>query len=233
MNYSVEPWMFEKNPDVRFGVVVGRGLKNEESSPEDAAALAAAQDLLVSKYTVEDLKSHADFTVYRDALQSVGINPNKFTHSVEAMTKRVVKGGRLPAINALVDLCNAVSLRETVSLGGHDLRDLHEDLWVRRSVAGDRFLPFGEAAFEEVPPGEAVFTSGSVVQTRQWLWRQSELGKMTLETADVFFQLVGFGGPHAGKLDRALDAVEALVADRFRGTARRFVVDRNCHSIEF
>jgi DNA/RNA-binding domain of Phe-tRNA-synthetase-like protein len=233
MKYTVEPWMFEKNPNACFGVVVGAGLKNAESSEEDAALLVAAQDSLIARYTVEDLKNHEDFLVYRDALQNVGINPNKFTHSVEAMTKRILKGSRLPAINALVDLCNAISVQETISLGGHDLRDIHEDLWVGRAGPGARYRPFGEEAFEPIPEGEVVFTSGNVVQTRQWLWRQSELGKMTLETTDVFFQLVGFDGPHYAKLDRALDRLEGFVTDRFHGTSRRFVVTRDQKSIEF
>lgn len=225
--------MFEKNPNICFGIVAGRGLRNADSSEQEAVNLAAAQDSLVTRYATEDLKTHEDFTVYRDALQNVGINPNKFTHSVEAMTKRVLKGGRLPAINALVDLCNAISLQEVISLGGHDLKDIREDLWVRRSVPGDRYLPFGEVAFEDVPEGEVVFTSGHIVQTRQWLWRQSEIGKMTLATTDVFFQLVGFGGAHYPKLVRAMDRLEASIADRFQGASKRFVVNGDRQSIEF
>jgi len=136
MKYSVEPWMFEKNPNVRFGVVIGSGLQNTESSEEDGAVLAAAQDSVIARYAPEALKTHDDFVVYRTALQNVGINPNKFTHSVEAMAKRILKGSRLPTINALVDLCNAISLQDTISLGGHDLKEIEEDLWVRRSVSG-------------------------------------------------------------------------------------------------
>ena len=233
MKYSVEPWMFEKNPNACFGVVIGRGLKNAESGEEDAAALAAAQDSVIARYTPEALKTHDDFVVYREALQNVGINPNKFTHSVEAMAKRILKGSRLPTINALVDRCNAISLEETVSLGGHDLREIEEDLWVRRSTSEDRYLPFGEQSFEKMPAGEVVFTSGSVVQTRQWLWRQSEIGKMTLATTDVFFQLVGFGGAHLGKLERAMDRLEAFVREKLGGSSRRFLVDKDPPSIAF
>lgn len=233
MKYSVEPWMFERNPNVCFGVVVGRGLENAEASEEDAALLAAARDSIIARYAPEALKTHEDFVVYRNALQRVGINPNKFTHSVEAMAKRILKGGRPPSINALVDRCNAISLQETVSLGGHDLEELREDLWVRRSVPDDRYLPFGEQTFEKMPPGEVVFTSGTVVQTRQWLWRQSEIGKMTLETKDVFFQLVGFDGAHYGKLERAMDRLETLIQEQFGGHSKRFLVDKDQPSVAF
>ncbi|SET82787.1 B3/4 domain-containing protein, partial [Natronincola peptidivorans] len=42
----------------------------------------------------------------------------------------------MPLINALVDLCNAVSIEQCISLGAHDLKDIHEDLEVRFSREG-------------------------------------------------------------------------------------------------
>jgi DNA/RNA-binding domain of Phe-tRNA-synthetase-like protein len=149
------------------------------------------------------------------------------------MAKRVGKGQSLPTINALVDLCNAISLEEVISLGGHDLREIKDDLWVRRSRPGDRYLPFGSQEYENLGEGELVFVSGDTVQTRQWLWRQSELGKMTIETRDVFFQLVGFAGNQKKRLERALVKVETLVVERFGGSSQTFLVDKDCPEIDF
>ncbi|SET79242.1 B3/4 domain-containing protein [Natronincola peptidivorans] len=96
----------------------------------------------------------------------------------------------MPLINALVDLCNAVSIEQCISLGAHDLKDIHEDLEVRFSREGDIFLPFGAMDYEKVDAGELTFTSGNVVQTRKWIWRQSELGKTTVDSKDIFFSLL-------------------------------------------
>jgi DNA/RNA-binding domain of Phe-tRNA-synthetase-like protein len=233
MKYSVSPWVFEKIPEVNFGIIVARGLKNTPSTEEDEGALRAGETHIREMIPLEDLKTHPKVKIYRDALSRVAINPNKFQNSVEAMTKRVLKGGNLPLINALVDRCNSVSLKRVISLGGHDLKDIHGDLSVRLSLEGDRYLPFGEEAFEPVPPGELVFISGNEVQTRQWLWRQSELGKMTLETTDVFFQLVGFEGDHHEDFLMAIKEVEDLVVQRFGGTSQTFLVNREKPSIEF
>ncbi len=233
MKYTVHPWVFEVNPGVRFGLVVGKGLQNGPSSEEDSRMLARAEASLREHLDGAALKEHPDIKVYRDALRNAGINPNKYMNSVEAMSKRVVKGKDLPRINALVDVCNAVGLKHVVSLGGHDMRDIDADLEVRRSVEGDRFLPFGADEYESVEPGELVFTSGNKVQTRQWLWRQSELGKMTLESTDIFFQLVGFAGEHFEKLEDAMGELEDLVRDRFRGEAQTFLLDTKNSSIEF
>ena len=233
MKYSVDPWMFEKNEHACFGIIVAKDLKNSDSTEEDAARLARAEQQLVDNYAVEDLKKAPAFTVYREALRNVEINPNKYPHSVEAMCKRILKGKSLPAINALVDSCNAIAVQEIVSLGGHDLREIHDDLCVRQSREGDRYLPFGATEYEDVPAGEVVFTSGGLIQTRQWLWRQSEIGKMTLETGTVFFQLVGFKGEQYARLTRALDTLEDLIQNRFQGSSERFLVEKDRQSIDF
>ncbi|MCT4620306.1 MAG: phenylalanine--tRNA ligase beta subunit-related protein [Marinisporobacter sp.] len=233
MKYSVDPWVFDKNPDVCFGIIIGKGIKNSLTTEADANCLMQSEEHLKNILTVENLKKHPDIAVYRDALRNVKINPNKFMNSVEAMCKRVVKGGSLPRINAMVDLCNAISLKEVISLGAHDLADIKYDLEVRPSKEGDKFLPFGGNEFEDVPLGELVFTSGNEIQTRQWLWRQSELGKITETSTDIIFQLVGFKGYHQMKFENAMKAVEELVQNRFNGITKLFLVDSEYTTIEF
>lgn len=233
MKYSVDPWVFDKNQDVLFGIIIGKGLTNSKTSENDSSKLENSENYLKGFLNKDNLKTHPSIAIYRDALKSVDINPNKFMNSVEAMCKRVVKGGSLPRINAMVDLCNAIALREGISLGAHDLADIKQDLEVRLTKFGDKFLPFGANEFEGVPEGELVFTSGNEIQTRQWLWRQSELGKITEDSSDIFFQLVGFQGEHRIKLENAMKAVEELAKERFGGTIESFIVDANCMKIEF
>jgi DNA/RNA-binding domain of Phe-tRNA-synthetase-like protein len=233
MKYSIAPFIFEKNPDVCFGIVIGKGLKNTDTLEADSQRLADSEGLVKSTIQPDTLKTTPAIAKYREALKNVDINGNKFMNSVEAMSKRVVKGGQLPRINALVDLCNAIALKYLISLGAHDLRDIHEDLSVRLSEDGDKFLPFGEEAYEDVAPGEVVFTSGNIIQTRQWLWRQSKLGMIDLDSSDIVFQLVGFKGDHYDNFENALKDVETLAKERFGAEVTTYVVDRDNPSIEF
>lgn len=156
-------------------------------------------------------------------MQKSGINPNKYPPSIEAMFKRIVKGGQLPVINALVDLCNAVSIECGISLGGHDLKDIHEDLEVRYSRNKDVFLPFGSENYEDVQEGELIFTSGNIVQTLKWVWRQSELGKVTIDSSDVFFQLVGFEYEEGSSLYEVMNQIKELITNRFQGTCKKIL----------
>ncbi len=89
------------------------------------------------------------------------------------------------------------------------------------------------AEYESVEAGELVFTSGNVVQTRKWVWRQSELGKMTLNTKDVFFQLVGFDDRPRGPLSNALDSLEETLRTKFGCSLVRHVVKQGSNEIEF
>lgn len=233
MKYTIAPEVFEVNPKLEFGVIVGIGLNNSESTPEDIALMRNEESYLRQTVDEGELRNLHNIREYRETMKSAGINPNKYQVSTEAMIKRVLKGNSLPSINSLVDLCNVISLKYKITMGGHDLADIHDDLSVCFSKGTERFLPFGSDEYESLQEGELIFTSGETVQTRKWLWRQSELGKMTLETKDVFFQLVGFEDGQGSNLKDALDFLEEKVLERFGGTCQRFVLDRDNPSFEF
>lgn len=231
MRYTVDKAVFEINPEIKFGILIGSNIKNSETSIEDETRLRQAEENMRKTVKAEELRALPNVALYREVMTKAGINPNKFLPSVEAMFKRILKGGTLPKINALVDLCNAVSIEQIISLGAHDLSDIHEDLEVRFSREGDKFIPFGSEEPEMVEKGELVFTSGNYVQTRKWVWRQSELGKTTLDSKDIFFQLVGFGDDSS--LANAMNQIEDLVINRFNGNSKKYMVHMNNRYIDF
>jgi len=233
MKYTIDKSIFELNPNIKFGILIGHNIQNSETTLTDEQRLRKAEVKMRDETKPEQLRELHSVALYRDIMIKSGINPNKYPPSVEAMFKRIIKGGQLPAINALVDLCNAVSIENGLSLGGHDLTDIHEDLEVRYSRKGDVFLPFGAKEYEDVPEGELVFTSGNVVQTLKWVWRQSELGKITLDSHDVFFQLVGFEYGEGTPLYNAMEEIDDLIRVRFKGSCKKYLVDINNPSIEF
>ena len=233
MKYTVNPEVFELNPDLRFGIIVAKGISNTETLPEETERLRKAECKARSLIKPEELKVQPIIKGYRVVLENAGINPNKFVNSMEAMMKRVLKGNQLPTINSLVDVCNAISIENQVSLGGHDLADIENDLSVGFTKGTEKFLPFGAEEYEPVEAGELVFTSGDVVQTRKWVWRQSELGKMTLDTRDVFFQLTGFDDSAENPLVKALDDLEDVLCKKYKGTYKRYIVKPENPEIEF
>ncbi|MBP2657075.1 MAG: hypothetical protein H6Q69_107 [Firmicutes bacterium] len=227
MRYTVDASVFDMNPNIKFGILIGKNIKNSETMTDDEGRLRDAEKRMRETFQVDQVRELSNVSFYREIMTKAGINPNKFPPSVEAMFKRILKGGDLPVINALVDVCNAVSIEQIISLGAHDLNDIHKDLEVRFSKNGDIFLPFGATEYENVDKGELVFTSGNIVQTRKWIWRQSELGKTTIYSKDIFFQLVGFDDNKESTLNKAMEDIESLIVDRFQGSCEKYIVDVN------
>ena len=198
MQFVIENTIFDAVPDMCVGVVVAKGVDNHRAYPEVEAMLDASIAMAQQRFADVKVKEAAEIVPYREAFRALGLNPNRFPCSVEAMFSRISKGKDMPHINALVDLNNAISLKHVIPMGTHDLGISPEDIVMRYSVAGDTFLPFGETEAEQLEPGEVIYAVGHQVRTRRWTWRQSEHGKITEDTSYVFFPIDGFVGVNDG-----------------------------------
>jgi len=215
MKFIVEKEIFEKLPNVCFGVVMAKGIDNSKVYPEidrllDESVAAAAQ-----RFEGKKVKEAPDILPYREAFRALDINPNKFLCSAEALFTRIAKGKEMPHINPVVDLGNAVSLKYTLPMGAHDLGNGSEDICIRLAQPGDTFFPFGGEAGETPDNREVVYAVGNQVRTRRWTWRQSEHGKITPESTDIFFPIDGFADFNREQVLAARDELQALVRSFF------------------
>ena len=216
MYYQVSGEFFEKLPNACFGAVAVRGLDNTRAIPALEQLLAENVAACETYFAGKKPKETEDILPYRAAFTALGINPNKFMCSIEALLTRIAKGKGFPHINAAVDLGNAVSIKYRLPMGAHDLDTIGEGLYVRLDRAGDTFLPFGGTEEETPDVGEAVYASGSEIRTRRWTWRQSERGKITEETKAILFPIDGFSDVNADAVQAAAEEL-ALLLRRFFG----------------
>ncbi len=231
MLFTVETKVFEILPDACFGVVVARNLDNSGSNTEVWAMLERAIEATRIKFQSVKPKEHPDLQPYREAFQKMGINPNKFPCSVEALTTRIIKGGSLPDINPAVNLVNACSLNYTLPMGAHDLDAAESDLEVRFSRSGDIFIPFGETEPEILEEEELVYTSGNKIRTRKWIWRQSDQGKVSAESKNIFFPIDGFAGYNREAVVAARDGLAADLERIMSAGITKFYLDKNNRSV--
>lgn len=216
MRFEVAQEVFDLLPNACFGVVAVAGAENFAGNPEIAALLAENIALCERKFADVRVKEAPEIVPYREAFRALGINPNKFMCSIEALLTRIAKGKGFPQINPAVDLGNAVSLKYQLPIGAHDMGTVARALEVRPARDGDRFIPFGETETETPEPGEIVYVSGGEVRTRRWTWRQSEIGKITGETSDLLFPIDGFTDVNREKVLEARTAL-AEAAARYLG----------------
>lgn len=214
MKFIVEKEIFDLIPDVCFGVVVAKGMDNTKDYHKIQQLLNEGIQEAEIKFKDKKVKEEADILPYREAFRSLGINPNKYMCSIEALFTRISKGKGMPHINPIVDLGNAISLKYTLPLGAHDIKD-DETIEVRLSKEDDTFLPFGSEAEEKVDLNEVVYAVGNQVRTRRWTWRQSEHGKITNDTKDVFFPIDGFTSFNKQQVLEARDALQKEIKDIF------------------
>lgn len=227
MRFTVSEDIFEKLPNACFGCVAVRGADNRVERPEIQRLLADNVARCEGDLEGLKVKELPDILYYREAFRAVGINPNKFMCSIEALLTRIAKKKGFPAINGLVDLGNAVSVGCHIPIGAHDIDSFVDgQLELRLAGAGDTFVAFGETETEVPDPGEPVYVSGHTVRTRRWAWRQSEIGKITEETGAVFFPIDGFTDVNLSQVLRARDEIAGLLEQHFGCTAVVGMVDR-------
>lgn len=192
MNFYVTEKVFEKMPDVCFGLVSVKGIDNTKNYDFIDQMLNESIDGCEKHFEGKVVKQEKELQPYRRAFQKLNINPNKFMSSIEALLTRIAKKKGMPHINAVVDLGNAISLKYYLPVGAHDLATMDGEFCVRTSTEEDSFLPFGAQETEKVDVDEVVYATGTKVRTRRWIWRQSEEGKIGADTTDLLFILDGF-----------------------------------------
>jgi len=233
--FRVDREIFARLPEACFGVVIARGVNQPQ--PGSAAAgtialrLAEAVEVARQRFTGSGVKSHPDILPYREAFQRLGINPNRFPSSIEAMAARISKGGSFPSINPAVDLANAAGLLHSVPLGVHDLDRCSGTIEVRLARAGDIFTPFGTTVPEAVDPGEVVYADKTEVRTRRWIWRQGEYSKATGESTNLFYPIDGFRDSNETRILEARSALASALRDLTGATVRECWVDSDHPSI--
>jgi lysyl-tRNA synthetase class 2 len=189
MLYSVSPDLFTRYSGYVRGVVVLTGVVNLEGPIDEVARMLKKTQEALRERT--DLDNHPNVAAWRAAYSAFGARPSKYPSSIEAMVKRVRKGGELPYINTLAALCNIVSLKSIVTVGGHDVGVCAEPLWLGFAQGDETFTPFGTTEVEQPEPGEVVYLSGKTVLCRRWTWRQAEFTKLTRQTTHVAINVDG------------------------------------------
>ncbi len=232
MKFIVEKEIFEKLPNACFGVVMAKGIDNSKTYPEVDRLLDESIGAAAQRFKGKKVKEEPDILPYREAFHALDVNPNKYLCSIEALFTRIAKGKGMPHINPVVDLGNAISLKYTLPMGAHDLGGSGEDICIRLAQPGDTFLPFGGDAEETPDSGEVVYAVGHQVRTRRWTWRQSEHGKITPASTDIFFPIDGFTDLNREQVLAAREELQALVKQIFGCEAAVGFVDADHSEME-
>jgi DNA/RNA-binding domain of Phe-tRNA-synthetase-like protein len=187
-------------PQYRADVVIAEGVRNGPSDEASEGLLAAAEEAARAS-GLERAADDPRIAVWRTVFSEFGSKPSRYPSSAESLLARVLKGERLPRINALVDTYNAVSLKHVIPVGGEDLDALRGDLRLVRAE-----------------DGEVVWRDDIGVTCRRWNWRQGERTRLTDSTTRAFFV---FDALAPQTPDAAVDELIAHLRERSPGAEVR------------
>lgn len=227
--------VIDRFPDFRVALVVAEDLRvGEARSAALAAEIAAAEETCRKRWDGTELSAIPGVAAWRSAYKGFGIKRTSYRSSVERLIKRVLAGGALPEVNALVDLYNLVSLASELCLGCDDLDATDGDLAFRFSRDGDTFIDMGAEEGEDPndPPkvGEVVYADARHVLCRRWNWRQDARTAVSPKTRRVALTAQSNG---AGDVEAAAARVAALIERECAGRCRIVVADRTTPVMAF
>ncbi|WP_392431314.1 B3/4 domain-containing protein [Yersinia sp. HM-2024] len=128
---------------------------------------------------------------WAEVFQAFGAKPKRTPSSADALRKRVLRDGTMAALDPVVDLYNAVSLRYAVPVGGENISAYQG---APRLTVAEGTEPFdtvkeGVPAVEYPSRGEVIWCDDAGVTCRRWNWRQGIRTRLSVEAQHMWFIL--------------------------------------------
>ena len=225
--FVMEDPVFDIFPQIQAGILVCSGIDNyikDESRYEDylrEAEKAAAQYVTAPEFTDNPV-----IRTWRDAFYKFKTKKGARC-SIEALLKRVSKGGHIGTINPLVDIYNGISLKYGVPVGGEDIDKFDGDNRLAIADGTEEFITLGSEKSEPPYPGEVVYKDNAGAICRCFNWRESVRTMMTEDTVNAFMIIESVSGQESDKLNAALDELAGLIEKELGGEVKKQIVDRD------
>lgn len=181
----VAPEIYALRPDFAALSILVVGTRN---GPSDRFA---AEQMRLACKAQEPEWAEAHLDAWRDAYRAFGAKPQRTPCSVEALRRRAQRDGTLPAVNSVVDLYNAISLRYALPIGGEDVAAYAGTPRLVVARGGETFdtAQNGEPKTEMIDPGEVIWRDDHGATCRRWNWRQGVRTRITDDSTAMWFIL--------------------------------------------
>ncbi len=191
MKYINTPQLMAKYPTLTTGVILARNLDNLSGSADVDELLEGAEAKLRDHLRPDTISRHPHVTSWRAAYSSFGVKPSQYRSAGEALVRRVVKEGKIPRINKLVDLCNYVSIKYILPVAAYDLAQIRGDVAVGLAKGDEKFRPLFTEEVEHPNPGEVIYRDEEKALSRRWNWRVCHQARVTQETRGSLLTVEG------------------------------------------
>lgn len=183
MRFGYDSLIRDRFLDLRTGLLEVDGIGSPSGGVADVTApfLTQAKARLAAGTESEFVEIQA----FRRAFAAMGLKPTQYRCASEALLRRFRKEGALPALNPMVDVCNAVSLAFAIPVAAFYRARISGDLIVR-PARGDEIYQTFSGTIETPDAGEIIFADEKgTAHARRWTNRQSGASAVGPETEHI------------------------------------------------
>ena len=209
--YTIQQDIFALFPGYVRGIIIAMDVQNCDTPKELIDQLRMEELALRKQYKIDTLSGVKCIANWREAFRKFGAKPGEYRSSIESMARRVLRGDRLPSINALVDIGNIISLRYMMPVGGHAIDHIFGNLCLRIATGNEEFIPLGTNEIEYPQKGEVIFTDENIVLTRRWTWRQGNHTLTLPSTKSIEYNVDGLPPCELFQVEKACNELADLL----------------------
>lgn len=209
--FIVEKEFWDIFPEAEFGILVCKGVENhivEENKYADY--LKEAQSASAVHFANPEFTENPVIREWRDAFYKFRTKKGARC-SIEALLKRVAKGGDIGCIIPLVDIYNGISLTYGVPIGGEDIDKMQGNMRLTVAEGGEDFITYGSDKSEPPYPGEIVYKDDAGAICRCFNWRESVRTMLTEDTKNAFMIIESVSPSGNEAMRKALPMLKEMI----------------------
>lgn len=203
---SIDPSVSALAPDFTALSILVQAAPVERPHVGEEALAQACRDMLQNDFPWAE----AHLTQWAEMFKRFGAKPKRTPCSADALRKRVQRDGTMAAIDPIVDLYNAVSIRFAIPVGGENVAAYVGNPQLTRADGSESFDVYKEGVLshESPEPGEVVWRDNAGVTCRRWNWRQGVRTRLSIEQTQMWFVLERLPAMPLEALQQAGDMLE-------------------------
>lgn len=226
--FIIEEDFLNMFPDVKIGILVCSGIDNRiKDENEYAQYLAQACDEALKHVSNPEFTENKIVKTWREAFRRFKTKKGARC-SIEALLKRISKGGTIGCINPLVDIYNGISLKYGVPVGGEDIDKFEGNIRLTIADGDEEFVTYGSEKSEPPYQGEVVYKDNKGAICRCFNWRESVRTMLTEETVNAFMCIETVMGEKDDVMEEALEELKTLIENKLGGEVRKYILTKEC-----
>lgn len=232
MQFSINPEVFSNLPQLTIGVIHVQNLNNSATSASTTDLLRSSEATTRNALNLETYREQPYLAAMQAAHRSFGSNPNKYPPSIQALVKRVIKGGNLPSISPLVDVYNAMSLKHTICIGAEDLTSCQGTIELTYADGNEEFTLIGSTESEPPEPGELIYKDDAGAICRKLNWREAGRTCVTEQTTEAIVVLEALPPYNDKTVESILSELQMLIKEYCSGNCTPYLLNPDHSTID-